>query len=228
MSAELEMLEFEIKNCQAMDKCRFYKEWCELEVKLYGTSGVIPPQWGYWFKNRMPCTQEKYYTTFKFNPNVAGSNAKIVFISMRPTTHPFPTKADVMFGRILTELGLAREVYTWKKNVFVLYESVFVTDMIKCRGIAGNHPKSLSEMEQQSKTCVEFFKKELQIVKKIVGEKLVAIALGNDAYNILQELQGKSEFSNILKATFKISHSSRWRSFSASKERLKKLLEKIK
>jgi len=153
------------------------------------------PQWLYWWENEFlsqgaprPASIDKY-VPFRYN-----GNSKIMFVALRPSTEDFPSNADMLLAEVLIECRLAQLVFgvdkeaLVHKEALVYYEGVFVTDIIKCRGLAKE------KVERIPESCKSYLRRELEIIRP---HRI--IAMGRQTRDILWGIRNEIGLGNCFR-----------------------------
>ncbi|MEL9941006.1 MAG: hypothetical protein QW348_06855 [Ignisphaera sp.] len=165
-------LQNEVMNCNFVG-CPYRGSWDSEKLSEHSLSN----KWCWWFKNKFPCGKDVYYILFRYTGELNG-----VIVALRPTGAWIIDTANIYLANALKRLGLVEERFAMEKDTFVYYDSrILVTDLIKCKG------KAEEKIRDVPKPCLEFLKKELELVKKITGKEPVVIAMGGESERLLKK-----------------------------------------
>jgi len=158
-----EELQREILECDPED-CPYKRSWDGQSIPEH----ELPRQWCWWFENKFPCYSGVRYTFFRYD-----GRSSVVFITLRPSTGWGIDTADFIFANALRNLGLVEERFKVdERGVLVFYEGALVTDLIKCRGKAGE------ALRRVHYNCLGFLKREIEIVRECSGREPKIVAVG--------------------------------------------------
>jgi hypothetical protein len=173
IKADLEELAVSILACQET-ACLYRKAFTET---FYGSSKE--PQWLYWWENEfLSPAAPRPKGISKYVPFRYSGNPRIMIIALRPSTEDFPSNADMLLAEALIENRLASPVFEVDRHAFVYYEGIFLTDVIKCRGLAGDKITNVPDC------CKDYLRRELELVHP---ERIVA--MGEQARGILWDIR---------------------------------------
>lgn len=165
---ELNELQKRIRQCGA---CPFSRSFQGESIPSHNISS----HWCWWFRNKFPCDEEKYFTFFKYT-----GSSDIVFVGLRPSTEWVPDTADFFLANALKFSGLIKERFDFEGNTLIFYESkALITDFIKCRG------RARERIAEVHDSCLEFLREEFDIVRRFSGEDPKIIAIGRDTRRML-------------------------------------------
>jgi uracil-DNA glycosylase family 4 len=116
----------------------------------------------------------------------------VVFVCMRPSTGTFPSKADKLFYKLIENNG---------------FQDAHITDLIKCRLRVKNEKRN---EENEVENCFEYLLKELEIIKKEKENLSLIVAVGDKAYDYLNE-KLPPHYKDKLVKIIHYSYAIRWR-----------------